>query len=470
MDVSGAILACGADVSGRFALRTSDFKPKIKINQALSTYLSTQKRCRVDGLGIGSLGMPWWAYGVVACLAVQPLPESQELFFDLLPSTYPFAVPSLKPLDPVAARLSQACGSLEGLLALAIASSELHSFNVKLDGSYDLSLPDFELPPERKSLLLQTCHEMLRLYALVASQLLFQELCADCPQTSSCQASIEDSSSRLDLDDVRRRALSRMSRASCLASDLETARLQHQHAAQEVRIFLDHAFQSVSVNYGLPGLPPLAEFLREPPSFRHVPVAGQRWDVLLHILSQFSQEDRVRGLRVVEVGVEKGMTITYLMRHEAAIAEYVAVDPWHLPGKSMESNEVLESYHSNLKAWAEGQPSFQRHGRPAVRIIREPSEAAAALLPLNHFDLVFIDAEHSFEAAQRDIQVWKRRLRPGGVLAGHDFSLFHPAVCLAVLLECGPFGADLERFPLRTEEQRPLVYLSSDSVWWTVRA
>ena len=224
------------------------------------------------------------------------------------------------------------------------------------------------------------------------------------------------------------------------------------------------------MHYGLPGLPPLAEFLREPPSFRHVPVAGQRWDVLLHILSQFSLEERQRGLRVVEVGVEKGMTVTYLMRHEAAISEYVCVDPWHLAEKSPASNQVLDSYHANLQAWASGEPSFQRQGRPAVRLLRATSEAAAGQLPLDHFDVVFIDGEHSFEAARRDIQVWKRRLRKGGVLAGHDFSLLHPAVCLAVLLECGPYGADLERFPLKTEGQRPLVYLSSDSVWWTVRA
>ena len=164
------------------------------------------------------LGMPWWAYNLLPCLAIQPLPESQELFFDLLPSTYPFPLPASKGLDPVAGRLSLACGSVEELLALAIASSELHSFNVKEDGSYDLSLPHLELPDEQKSLLLQTCHEMLRLYALVASHLRYHELCqGHCPQTSSCEASIEHSSSPLELDDVSSRALSRMRRASCLS-------------------------------------------------------------------------------------------------------------------------------------------------------------------------------------------------------------------------------------------------------------
>jgi len=38
-------------------------------------------------------------------------------------------------------------------------------------------------------------------------------------------------------------------------------------------------------------------------------------------------------------------------------------------------------------------------------------------------DLVFIDGDHSYVAVREDIQAWRPFLRPGGILAGHDYHL-----------------------------------------------
>eukprot|EP00438_Fugacium_kawagutii_P021118 Skav213908 [mRNA] locus=scaffold1439:178218:180891:- [translate_table: standard] len=436
---------------------------------------------------------------VLSVGAIQPLPGSQEDFFDLLPSQYPFPLPSWS-LDRVAGRLSPACSSVQDLLALAIASSQLHSFNIRSDGSYDLSLPAFdaEVPSQEVRLLLETCERLAVLYAALASNLLsLQLLCpgaaAGCvgghPDIGSfCEAARSGKEqpeppfqSGLGISDVHVRALARMEVLVSSFCSQEVRNQRHleelealtERAAKEVRNFLDHAFQSLSVTYGLPAIPPLTEFLLSPesPVFNHVPVAGERWQVLEHILSRFPSTVRERGLRVAEIGVEKGMTITYLMKHDKAIAEYVAVDPWHIPGKSQESNAILEGYHENLQAWAQQEEDFQRHGRSAVRILRNASEQAAGLVQMDYFDLVFIDADHTFEAARRDIQVWRRRVRPnGGVIAGHDFSLFHPAVSLAVVVECSASSSDAERFPLQAIDGKPMIHLSSDSVWWVLRS
>ncbi|CAL1161380.1 unnamed protein product [Cladocopium goreaui] len=418
--------------------------------------------------------------------ALQPLPSLQEDFFDLLLSQYPFPLPSWN-LDRVAGRLSPACKSVQDLLALAIASSQLHSFNVRSDGSYDLSLPAFDqqLPGEEVQLLLQTCEGLAVHYANLASKLLFlQLLCPAGPtgpagagtcmddgdhdplgrEGSFCQGvglpREEPFEAGLGISEVHFRATARMERllsTFChrVGNNWGDLQMLADRAAEEVRSFLDHAFQSLSVMQGLPAIPPLDEFLLSAgaPVFYHAPIAGERWHVLQHILSTFSSADRARGLRVAEVGVEKGMTITYLMKHEKAIAEYVAVDPWHIPGKSEESNAILAAYHENLQAWSREEEAFQRHGQSAVRIIRKASEEAAGLVETDYFDLVFIDADHTFEAARRDIQVWRRRVRPnGGVMAGHDFSLFHPAVSLAVVVECSATSSDAERLRHQIEE------------------
>ncbi|CAE7409298.1 Shal [Symbiodinium microadriaticum] len=426
---------------------------------------------------------------------------TQDDFFDLLPIEYPFQAPEVG-IDPVAGRLLRACGSLQNLTALAIAASQLHSFNVKPDGSYDLTLPQFdlELNSAEVSELLGTCRQLFDSYAQLAAldfevQLRCSGESLNCAAHSMavlrkpsdlCQTACHDhhygdyAMNLLTISDVAERSAARMCSVVvgfCQSLQESQAGVTGfagfaRQAAAEIRIFLDHAFHVLSfLPIGLRALQPFSDLLEHgSPAFRHVPVAGLRWDVLLHILGSFGAAERSRGLRVAEIGVEKGMTVTFLMKHEPAIVDYYLVDPWHVPGKSQESNGVLQSYYENLEAWSSEEPAFQRNGRKAAHVLRQSSEEAAGQLGTDYFDLVFIDAEHTFEAVRRDIQVWKRRVRPGGILAGHDFSLFHPAVSLAVLVECGPLSDDTGRFPLQSELEKPIIHLSADSVWWVRRA
>ncbi len=53
-------------------------------------------------------------------------------------------------------------------------------------------------------------------------------------------------------------------------------------------------------------------------------------------------------------------------------------------------------------------------------------------------DLVFIDADHRYDAVKSDIEAWTRHLKPGGILCGHDYSPAWPSVRRAVE-ETGPF-------------------------------
>lgn len=49
------------------------------------------------------------------------------------------------------------------------------------------------------------------------------------------------------------------------------------------------------------------------------------------------------------------------------------------------------------------------------------------------FDFIFIDADHSYEAVKKDIEMWYPKVKQGGVIAGHDYD--RPAwegVCEAV--------------------------------------
>ena len=68
------------------------------------------------------------------------------------------------------------------------------------------------------------------------------------------------------------------------------------------------------------------------------------------------------------------------------------------------------------------------------------------------FDVVFLDGMHDFPNVYGDATRWSRKVRPGGVLAGHDFSPEHPAVVRVATYVCSALG-------------RPLI-LGGDTVWY----
>jgi hypothetical protein len=61
---------------------------------------------------------------------------------------------------------------------------------------------------------------------------------------------------------------------------------------------------------------------------------------------------------------------------------------------------------------------------PHVQAIRGPSVKAAAVFPDAYFDLVYIDADHSYESMKAHLAAWLPKVRPGGSIAGHDYTEF----------------------------------------------
>lgn len=55
------------------------------------------------------------------------------------------------------------------------------------------------------------------------------------------------------------------------------------------------------------------------------------------------------------------------------------------------------------------------------RVIAKDTSSASIDVPDESLDMVFIDADHSYEGCSTDIREWFPKVRPGGIIGGHDY-------------------------------------------------
>ena len=123
--------------------------------------------------------------------------------------------------------------------------------------------------------------------------------------------------------------------------------------------------------------------------------------------------------KIAEIGVNKGET-SKLFRTYFPEAEIYLIDPWALTQDYLLSATPISRKNKHYeKAFACVKEEFKND--PKVTILRMPSQEAIAHTP-GQFDLVFIDANHEYTHVKQDILAWLPKVRPGGILAGHDYA------------------------------------------------
>lgn len=68
--------------------------------------------------------------------------------------------------------------------------------------------------------------------------------------------------------------------------------------------------------------------------------------------------------------------------------------------------------------------------RPHVTLHLGDSSTMLATFPDDHFDWIYIDGDHSYEGACKDIRVARTKVKPGGLLIFNDFTLWSPTECI----------------------------------------
>jgi len=136
---------------------------------------------------------------------------------------------------------------------------------------------------------------------------------------------------------------------------------------------------------------------------------GKRFQWLANMITK-------RGYKIgAEIGAHNGNTTSFVLQACPTLETFFAVDLWAMPPK--ECSDQYDNWNFEL-AWK----TFRERTRGfrACKVIRAISWEAAEQVEDNSLDFIFIDADHKYESVCKDIKAWTPKLKPGGMISGHD--------------------------------------------------
>jgi predicted O-methyltransferase YrrM len=117
-------------------------------------------------------------------------------------------------------------------------------------------------------------------------------------------------------------------------------------------------------------------------------------------------------------GVEVGACFGYyseILCKNIPDLQLVAVDNWNNSRNSSREK----------KAGISGEEATKAKLAPYnAAVIKKNSVDAALDVPDKSLDFVFIDADHKYGSVKKDLEAWTKKVRPGGIVSGHDYYIF----------------------------------------------
>jgi len=121
---------------------------------------------------------------------------------------------------------------------------------------------------------------------------------------------------------------------------------------------------------------------------------------------------KLNAKRFVEVGVFAGANFRNMI--QSNFDQGVAVDLWKSETDDIKTpQETMDAFYQSLL-----QLSQENH---KVTVHRMSSEEASKLYSDNHFDFVYLDANHTYDGVKSDIQFWYPKVKRNGIISGHDY-------------------------------------------------
>jgi predicted O-methyltransferase YrrM len=117
-----------------------------------------------------------------------------------------------------------------------------------------------------------------------------------------------------------------------------------------------------------------------------------------------------------EIGTARGSHAITMMVNNPGMKLY-CIDAWSTYDgcNDFTDQNKLTEYHNAAKQ--------RLNEYQGIKIINEFSMDAVKRFKDNSLDFVYIDANHEFPYVAEDLFYWSKKVRPGGIVAGHDYLL-----------------------------------------------
>jgi predicted O-methyltransferase YrrM len=114
---------------------------------------------------------------------------------------------------------------------------------------------------------------------------------------------------------------------------------------------------------------------------------------------------------VAEIGVAQGMFSENILRICQPTKLHL-IDPWDSPVNARHSETAMQGVQARF-ADAIASKTVELHRGYSFKVL--------ATLGENVFDWVYLDAAHDYTNVRNDLELLHRAVKPGGIIAGHDY-------------------------------------------------
>jgi hypothetical protein len=148
--------------------------------------------------------------------------------------------------------------------------------------------------------------------------------------------------------------------------------------------------------------------------------SGPQLDGLID-LAHYIQQALPQPIRMVEIGCYQGES-TQIFLDTIPDIQITGIDPFINGYDDNDGTSYLVSM-SRVEARFDAvvQKANAKAGGQRVTKIKDFSTACVDRFADHSLDFLYIDGEHTYEGVKTDIKNWKSKVRPGGIIAGHDY-------------------------------------------------
>ncbi|CAE7302078.1 unnamed protein product [Symbiodinium natans] len=188
----------------------------------------------------------------------------------------------------------------------------------------------------------------------------------------------------------------------------------------------------------------------------HVDIQGSAMSSLLRLAFP---KTKISKIYMVEVGVHRANLAVHLLQKHRHL-HYLGIDPYkgRYEGRTAEEQLLRFGAAEHFRTSVQRLRRFGQRAhlcrRTSVQASHSPLHTCRSRWAVANLDVIFIDGEHDFASVDQDLRLWAPRVRPGGLVAGHDYRLPDAFDVVQAVHRHLPPGQQLQVGP--------------DGIWWWI--